>query len=120
MGIRSDVAVALKKNVYDGLSQESKETLVEWFMEPVSITEEGVLFYEQGIKWYSQIFEELVALYKNLRDFDEEDYLIVQANHDYPEYVNGDAGGWIENPWEVYRNWSVSIEWTPTEEEINV
>ncbi len=57
---------------------------------------------------------------KNLRDFDEEDYLIVQANHDYPEYVNGDAGGWIENPWEVYRNWSVSIEWTPTEEEINV
>ena len=44
MGIRSDVVVALKNNVFEGLSAESKETLKEWFKLASGLTEEGVLF----------------------------------------------------------------------------
>jgi len=113
MGIRSDVAIALKKNVFDGLSAESKSTLDDWFQGPVSETQEGhVLFYVERVKWYRS-YDDLVQLYAELTDvFDDEDYLIVQACHDYPESDEGNLGGWYENPWEIYKNWSVSLEWT--------
>ena len=113
MGIRSDVAVALKKNVFDGLSAESKTALDDWFQKPVSETQDGhVLFYEEHIKWYSDTYKELRDFYSELLDnFDDEDYLIVQACHDYPESDEGNLGGWYENPWEIYKNWSVSLEW---------
>ena len=111
MGIRSDVAIALKNNVFKGLSAESKKTLDEWFGQTSSVTEEGVLFYEEGVKWYNELYDDLIALYGDLAKFDEEDYLIVVGCHDYPESSNGDYGGWYENPWEVYKSWSVSVEW---------
>jgi hypothetical protein len=112
MGIRSDVAVALKKNVWDNLTAESKSTLDDWFQEPASETQEGhVLFYDERIKWY-QSYDDLAQLYAELTGvFDDEDYLIVQACHDYPESDEGNLGGWYENPWEIYKNWSVSLEW---------
>ena len=111
MGIRSDVAIALKNNVFEGLSAESKKTLDEWFGQTSSVAEEGVLFYEEGVKWYNELYDDLIALYGDLAKFDEEDYLIVVGCHDYPESNNGDDGGWYENPWEVYKSWSVSVEW---------
>ena len=112
MGIRSDVAVALKKNVWDNLTEESKSTLDDWFQGPASETQEGhVLFYEERIKWY-QSYDDLVQLYAELIDvFDDDDYLIIKACHDYPESDEGNLGGWYENPWEIYKNWSVSLEW---------
>ena len=45
MGIRSDVAIALKNNVLEGLSAESKKTLTEWFLKPEGVTEEGHVFF---------------------------------------------------------------------------
>ena len=112
MGIRSDVAIALKNNVFEGLSAESKKTLDEWFGQTSSVTKEGVLFYEEGVKWYNECYDDLRAFYKDIEsNFDEEDYLIVAGCHDYPESSNGDSGGWYENPWEVYKSWSVSVEW---------
>ena len=114
MGVRSDVAVALKKNVWESLTPESKKTLGEWFPEgPASETQDGhVLFYDERIKWYHEIYEDLVQLYAELNGvFDDEDYLIIQACHDYPTSDEGNLGGWYENPWEMYKNWSVSLEW---------
>ena len=113
MGIRSDVAVALKKNVWDNLTAESKSTLDDWFVKPENVTEEGhVLFYVERVKWYRS-YDDLVQLYAELTDvFDDEDYLIVQACHDYPESDEGNLGGWYENPWEIYKNWEVSLEWS--------
>ena len=112
MGIRSDVAVALKRSVYRNLSAESKKTLSDWFQEPASETQEGdVLFYEERIKWY-QGYDDLAQLYAELLDvFDDDDYLIVKACNDYPESDEGNIGGWYENPWQIYKNWSVSLEW---------
>ena len=111
MGIRSDVAIALKNNVLEGLSAESKKTLDEWFGQTSSVTKEGVLFYEESIKWYNESYDDLIQLYAELMKFDDEDYLIVQACHDYPSSDEGDLGGWYENPWEIHRSWSVSVEW---------
>ena len=112
MGIRSDVAVALKGDVFNRLSQKSKETLDVWFGQTASVTKEGVLFYTQGVKWYHTIYDDLVALYDELEDnFDYEDFLIIQACHDYPQSEEGDLGDWYDNPWEIHRSWSVTVEW---------
>jgi len=113
MGIRSDVAVALKKNVWDGLSEESRSTLTEWFHEPESTTKEGhVLLHNEHIKWYHDSHKDLRDFYSELLyNFDDEDYLIVKACHDYPETTNGDLGEWHDNPWNIYKSVSVSIQW---------
>ena len=71
MGVRSDVAIALKNNVLEGLSAESKKTLDEWFGQTSSVTKEGVLFYEENIKWYSESYDDLIQLYAELIKFDD-------------------------------------------------
>ena len=73
MGIRSDVAVALKKNVFDNLGAESKKTLNEWFLKPQDVTEEGhVFFYGESLKWYNNTYDDLRAFYGELFDkFDD-------------------------------------------------
>ena len=113
MGIRSDVAVALKKEVFDNLSAKSSKTLDEWFVQPASVSQDGhVLFYEEHIKWYNTSDNGLINLYSELVSvFDDEDYLIVEACHDYPESTEGNVGGWYENPWDIIKNYTVSLEW---------
>ena len=113
MGIRSDVAVALKKEVFDNLSAKSRKTLDEWFVQPASVSQDGhVLFYEERIKWYNTSDNGLISLYSELFSvFDDEDYLIVEACHDYPESTEGNVGGWYENPWDIIKNYTVSLEW---------
>tara|TARA_R100000908_G_C3747936_1_gene142938 strand:- start:775 stop:1188 length:414 start_codon:yes stop_codon:yes gene_type:complete len=113
MGIRSDVAVALKKEVFDNLSAKSRKTLDEWFVQPASVSQDGhVLFYEEHIKWYNTSDNGLINLYSELVSvFDDEDYLIVEACHDYPESTEGNVGGWYENPWDIIKNYTVSLEW---------
>ena len=109
MGVRSDVSIALKNNVFEGLSEESKKTLKEWFQQASGLTEEGVLFYAEWVKWYNNYYEDLIALYNDLENFDEEDYLILVGCHDYPHSTESDAGDWHDNPWNIYKSVSVRI-----------
>tara|TARA_R110002020_G_scaffold1881_3_gene8628 strand:+ start:770 stop:1201 length:432 start_codon:yes stop_codon:yes gene_type:complete len=111
MGISSDVVVALKNNVFEGLSAESKETLKEWFKLASGLTEEGVLFYGENVKWYNETYEDLIAFYNDLENFDEEDYLILVGCHGYPHSTKADAGDWYDNPWDIYKAVSVRIAW---------
>lgn len=111
MGIRSDVSIALKNNVFEGLSAESKKTLKEWFKLASGLTEEGVLFYAEMVKWYNNYYEDLIALYNDLENFDEEDYLILVGCHDYPHSTESDIGDWQDNPWDIYKAVSVQIVW---------
>ena len=111
MGIRSDVSIALKNNVWVGLSAESKETLKEWFEQASGLTEEGVLFYVEYVKWYNETYEELISLYNDLENFDEEDYLILVGCHDYPHSTEADAGDWYDNPWRLYKTTCVQVVW---------
>ena len=110
MGIRSDVAIALKKNVYDMLSVDSRNFLVEWFKEPFETEKEGYLFFTESVKWYHQSYTDIRAFYNELwNDFEDEDYLILKACHDYPTSKEGDDGEWHDNPWQIYRDVSVRI-----------
>ena len=42
---------------------------------------------------------------------DEESFLVLEACHEYPEHRDNDLGEWHENPWGVFREVRVSIDW---------
>lgn len=109
MGIRSEVALAIKNEAYINLTDESKETIKDWLGEYQDRNEDGMLFVNDGIKWYYDMISELVALYKDLAEQDDEDYYILVATPEYVEDNGGDIGGWYNNPWYVEKNVSVEI-----------
>ena len=110
MGIRSDVAIAVKKETFAALSARSQLMVRENF-EEVEKDDEGILFHCNDIKWYTGSNSDIIRLYEELYELDDDSYLIIQACHDYPETTDGDLGAWYENPWEVYRDIRVSIDW---------
>ena len=122
MGIRSDVAIAMKEYVYENLSPEVRKILEEWGFEEVSkyepqteknqdLDDAGRLFATTDVKWYTD-YEDVTALYKHMREaHDEEDWIIFQACHDYPDSTDGDEGGWYDNPFDLSKNVSVELQW---------
>ncbi len=122
MGIRSDVAIAMKEYVYENLSPEVRKILEEWGFEEVSkyepqteknqdLDDAGRLFATTDVKWYSD-YEDITALYKHMREaHDEEDWRILQACHDYPETDDGDDGDWLDNPFDLSKHVSVELQW---------
>ena len=122
MGIRSDVAIAMKEYVYENLSPEVRKILEEWGFEEVSkyepqteknqdLDDAGRLFATNDVKWYSD-YEDVTALYKHMREaHDEEDWIIIQACHDYPDSTDGDEGGWYDNPFNLSKSVSVELAW---------
>ena len=87
MGIRSDVAIAMKEYVYENLSPEVRKILKEWGFEEQSaykpeneacLDDAGRLFITEGVKWYSG-YEDVTALYKHMSEaHDEEDWITIQ------------------------------------------
>jgi len=110
MGIRSDVAIAVKNETFAALSARSQLMVRENF-EEVEKNDEGLLFHCNDIKWYTCSDPDLIRLYEELYELDDESYLIIQACHDYPETTDGDIGSWYDNPWEVFKSVSVCIDW---------
>ena len=122
MGIRSDVAIAMKEYVYENLSPEVRKILEEWGFEEVSkyepqteknqdLDDAGRLFATTDVKWYTD-YEDVTALYKHMREaHDEEDWIIFQACHDYPDTTDGDEGGWYDNPFNLNKSVSVELSW---------
>ena len=108
MGVRSDVVVALKKNLVDELTEEQKTA---WFgaCKRKLEHEEGILYLWEYTKWYFEEYDHLVSLYEWLRSQDYDDFLVVVACHDYPESFDGDLGAWTDNPWNAHRMISISI-----------
>lgn len=113
MGIRSDVGFCMKNKVYQGLSDKTKETIKERFGEFKERSEEGLFFFADSLKWYHESHGDLIQLYSELSDAEDDDYLIIQACGEYPTDDEGDMGGWYGNPWEMYKAVSVSLEWEP-------
>ena len=116
MGTRSDVGIAIKNEVYDQLSVRTKLFLQEDFSEEAHIEEGeegGRLFHCSNIKWYVGGYEEIDRLYRELDNIDEggENYLILEGCYEYPESTESDAGGWWDNPWELFRNVCVSVDY---------
>ena len=113
MGIRSNVALAIKNQAFLSLSEASKQTISEWFREPADRehNEGSVLFIADDVKWYSDVFADLMALYQDLlKNIDDEDYYLIKACPEYPGDDSSDIGGWYENPFGIHKCVSVSIE----------
>lgn len=109
MGIRSEVAVAVKNNVLEAMSQEQ---IARWFGDCDEVLEhkEGKLFHWEGVKWYRGLDSDVDSLYEFLgQDGRENDYLVVEACHDYPESEDGNAGSWVDNPWDIYKFHTVGV-----------
>ena len=108
MGISADVFVAVKHNVYNILSNESRKLLHSTNF--VSEQIEGMAFLFQYIKPH-----ELEGLYDELQNLPETDYgrvndfIVVEANHEYPDLDDHDIGGWHDNPWNAHKDVVVSI-----------
>ena len=121
MGVRSDVGIAMKEYVYENLSVKAKEFLKEWgFEESARRTSEevndeddaGRLLTTSDVKWYSHDYDDIIAFMKHLNEHhDEDDWLLLQACHDYPEATDGDEGGWYNNPFDFVKNVSVELAW---------
>jgi len=112
MGIRSEVGFAAKPNVVENLSEEARATITRYFGEVHDQHEEGTLWFVERIKWYSDTYDDLISLYAELENFDDEDYIIVQACYDYPTLDEGNIGDWRDNPWNMYKEVSVRVRLT--------
>ena len=121
MGVRSDVGIAMKEYVFQNLSEKAKKFLEEWgfeereVREPEQVRDEddaGRLFVTQDVKWYYFDYEDIIAFMRHLHDdHDEEDWLLLQACHDYPDSTEGDAGEWHDNPFDFCKRVSVELAW---------
>jgi hypothetical protein len=120
MGIRSDVAIAMKECVVNHLSPEARTLLEEYGFEERarveahggdSEDEAGSLFVTEGVKWYHD-YPDIQAFYTHLEDcHDEEDFLIVTACGEYPESDEGNAGEWHDNPFNIHKQTTVELSW---------
>lgn len=111
MGIRSEVALAIKNEAYINLTDKSKETIKEWFGEYKDRNEDGLLFFTDGVKWYHDVYPELHALYEDFMELEDDSFLLIKATSEYPEEIHGDAGEWYDNPWYVEKQVSVEVYW---------
>jgi hypothetical protein len=108
MEIRSDVAIAIKNEAFESLSQATQSFIREWF-NLEAVHDEGMLFHARNVKWYNT-YREVTNLYNELIDINADDFVLIEANHDYP-HAGGDTGVWYNNPWSVYKEVRVAIDW---------
>ncbi len=121
MGIRSDVGIAMKEYVFQNLSEKAKKFLEEWGFEEQTVykpenekdeDQAGRLFMTTDVKWYHHSYEDIQAFMRHLNDdHDDDDWLLLQACHDYPDSNDGDEGGWHDNPFDFTKNVSVELAW---------
>lgn len=109
MSTFSDVAIAIKTDLYNSLDPKLRGWLLTNF-ETALKHEEGMLFHAESIKWY-QTHDEVAALTRALAEQDQggESWLIIDACHCHPTDDDGDEGGWIENPWGLRKQVTISI-----------
>lgn len=116
MGIRSDVFVGMKHGVQnkinDGVGTDANmvRSLLASADDRLE-SDEGVAYVFRDVKWYMDEDEELAALYELLSSIDDDDYIVIEACHDYPDSDEGDAGCWNDNPWNARRVVRATIEY---------
>ena len=106
MGQYSDVAIAIKHTAFAELSPPSQAMLRRDLCDETDEDDEGLLFVARGIKWYCTD-DAIILLAKELRNIEDEDFTLVEANYDFPD--GGENMGSWDSPWNVCLNVSVSI-----------
>jgi hypothetical protein len=115
MGIRSDVALAAKfevvEKVNDYLVSKGFKTLqedCEKFLEEKN----SFIFVWYDIKWHSEHYPELEALYEALELVNSADYLLIVATPEYPSETGDDRGEWHNNPWYLHKYVTCTVEFS--------
>jgi len=121
MGVRSDVGIAMKEYVFQNLSEKAKKFLEEWGFEEQTVykpenekdeDQAGRLFMTTDVKWYHHSYEDIQAFMRHLNDdHDDDDWLLLQACHDYPDSNDGDGGEWHDNPFNLCKHVTVELSW---------
>jgi len=115
MGTRSDVALAIRKHVFDKLSSKNQKFLLSadevLTHKDDKLLEDGRLFIFRDYKWYFDTDENIMNLCADLTRNDCGDYLIVEACSEYPESTDGCIGGWYSNPWRIRKYTTVELEY---------
>jgi len=116
MGTRSDVAVCMKSELFSKLP----EGILKWMKADSSFIQQhpdGVMFLIEDVKWYVGSDKDIDSLYTWLEKAGEQhgmDWKIVCACNEYPESDDGNGGGWEDNPWNVYKEVSVRLNYEET------
>ena len=109
MGIRSEVGVAVKKNVK---FSEATQAMLENRSDDKLEDEEGTLYIFNDTKWYTDDDPELIQLYRELKE-NIEDCLVCEACNEFPSLDSvGNFGEWNDNPWDLGINISVSLSYS--------
>lgn len=112
MGVRSDVALAVKRKAWDSLTVEQRGNIaevLEWADQTLE-NSKGYLFSWSSIKWYHDSYKEIMALYEVLDKLERRDFMLVCATPEYADDCEADRGGWFTNPWELNKIIDVRLE----------
>lgn len=109
MGIRSDVGLAISRELFNQITEEQRK---EWFSdcEEMVFREDAVLLVWSNVKWYPS-YAEIASLTTWLRDKDEKSFLLLVATPEYPDDDSECMGEWHDNPFSLYKWRSAGIEY---------
>ena len=113
MGVRSDVGLAITQNAYTSLTVEQREKIqqvMEWVEDTIE-NDEGFLFVWRDVKWYETSYQEIIDLYAVLNELNSDEFLLITACSEYPEDTSADRGRWRDNPWNLCKYTSCTLEW---------
>lgn len=105
MGYISEVAVAIKPDVYDSFYDslpESSKELINF--SKIHKNEYGVLIYWDSIKWY---YESVDHFMKCLKMIDIDHWFMIEIGED--EDHNNQIGGWYDNPFDLWIQRTIHI-----------
>lgn len=109
MGVRSDVAVCVKSELLANMPEGVAEFISEYSSKTLTHPL-GAMFIFNDIKWYYGE-PHIDQVYNWFRQYNYEDYLIMEACHDCPDSDEANTGEWYDNPWSVSKNITVSLDY---------
>jgi hypothetical protein len=112
MGIRSDVGLALRKNV---TIPTAVQVQLDVLCTKRLFHQEGTLLLFKNIKWDPFYVDVDLFLRWLQEDVDNQDYLLVEACFDYPD-PDAISGDWYDNPWNLTTHISVELRYDEEDE----
>jgi hypothetical protein len=108
MSTRSDVGIAIKKELFKLFSEDDKNKYFQGYDSCIG-REEGVLYIFKQVN--SSSFDEFKHFLSAASNNEPEMYLLIDVCFDYPEADCDDCGCWYDNPWCLRRVLSVELTW---------
>ena len=112
MGYRSQIAVAIKQEVYQNFLKGKNEGDNEKIISLIQSTDKmsnlhgDILLYWESIKWYPG-YPDVDAFMLSLNSLNHEDYYFIELGEDVEDTTI--QGSWWDNPFELTINRSINM-----------